>query len=45
MPKRIIEKKILYLRTLLSETTGFFKRLKIKLWILMEQNNLRKYKK
>lgn len=45
MAKRLIEKKIMYFRTLLSETTGFFQRLKIRLWILNEQNKLRKFKK
>lgn len=45
MAKRIIEKKILYLRTLLSETTNIFQRLKIKFWIYNEQCKLRKYKK
>ena len=45
MAKRLIEKKIMYFRTLLSETTGFFQRLKIKLWIFNEKCKLRKYKK
>lgn len=45
MAKRLIEKKIMYFRTLLSETTGFFQRLKIRLLILNEQNKLRKFKK
>ncbi len=45
MAKRLIEKKIIYYRTLLSETRGFFRRLLIKFWIYNEQCKLRKYKK
>lgn len=44
MAKRIIEKKILYLRTLLTETKGFFRKLQIKFWIYNEQVKLKKYK-
>jgi hypothetical protein len=44
MAKRLIEKKILYYQTLLTETRGFFNRLKIKLWIYNEQCKLKKYK-
>jgi hypothetical protein len=45
MAKRLIEKKIIYYRSLLGETKGFFKRLLIRLWIWDEQCKLRKYKK
>ena len=45
MAKRLIEKKIIYYRTLLSETRGFFRRLLIKFWIYNEKCKLRKYKK
>lgn len=45
MAKRLIEKKIIYLRTLLSETTNIFQRLLIKFWIFNEKCKLRKYKK
>ena len=45
MAKRIIEKKIIYLRTLLTETEGWYERLKIKFWIYIEKHKLRKYKK
>jgi hypothetical protein len=44
MAKRIIQKKILYYETLLTETKGFFKRLQIKFWIYNEQRKLKKYK-
>lgn len=44
MPKRIIQKKIIYLKTLLRETKGVFKRLKIKYWICNEECKLKKYK-
>lgn len=45
MAKRIIEKKIIYLRTLLTETTGWYKRLMIKFAIWNEMSKLKKYKK
>lgn len=45
MPKRKIEKKIIYLRTLLGETNGFYRRLQIKFCIFNEKCKLRKYKK
>jgi hypothetical protein len=44
MAKRIIQKKIIYLKTLLTETKGFFRRLLIKYLIWNEQCKLRKYK-
>ena len=44
MAKRIIQKKIIYLRTLLTETKGFFKILQIKYWIWNEECKLKKYK-
>ena len=44
MAKRIIQKKILYYETLLTETNGFFRRLQIKFWIYNEQCKLKKYK-
>lgn len=44
MAKRIIQKKILYYQTLLTETKGFFRRLQIKFWICNEQSKLKKYK-
>ncbi len=44
MAKRIIQKKILYYETLLTETNGFFRRLQIKFWIYNEQRKLKKYK-
>ena len=44
MAKRLIQEKILYYQTLLTETRGFFSRLKIKLWIYNEQCKLKKYK-
>jgi hypothetical protein len=45
MAKRLIEKKIMYYRSLLGETKGFFKRIIIRFWIWDEQCKLRKYKK
>lgn len=45
MAKRLIEKKIIYFQTLLSETNGFFRRLQIKFLIYNEKCKLRKYKK
>lgn len=44
MAKRLIQKKILYYETLLTETKGFFKRLQIKYWIENEYCKLKKYK-
>jgi hypothetical protein len=44
MAKRIIQKKILYYETLLTETKGFFRRLQIKFWLRNEQCKLKKYK-
>jgi plasmid maintenance system antidote protein VapI len=44
MAKRIIQKKILYLQTLLGETKGFFKRLQIRYSIWNEECKLKKYK-
>jgi hypothetical protein len=44
MAKRIIQKKILYYETLLTETNGFFRRLQIKCLIYHEQRKLKKYK-
>ena len=45
MAKRLIEKKIIYLQTLLGETNGFYRRLQIKFCIFNEKCKLRKYKK
>ena len=45
MAKRLIQKKIIYLKTLLTETKGFFKRLQIKFWIRNEECKLKKYKR
>ena len=45
MAKRIIEKKIIYLRALLPQTKGWFKRLMIKFEIWNQTIKLRKYKK
>ena len=44
MAKRIIQKKIKYYETLLTETNGFFRRLQIKFWISNERCKLKKYK-
>ena len=44
MAKRIIQKKIIYYKTLLTETKSIFKRLLIKFWIYNEQCKLKKYK-
>jgi hypothetical protein len=44
MAKRIIQKKIIYLETLLTETKGFYKRLQVKFSIWNEQYKLKKYK-
>jgi hypothetical protein len=44
MAKRIIQKKIIYLETLLTETKGFYKRLQVKFCIWNEQCKLKKYK-
>ena len=44
MAKRLIQKKILYYETLLTETKGFFKRLQIKLRMHNEYCKLKKYK-
>jgi hypothetical protein len=44
MAKRLIQKKILYLETLLTETKGFYERLKVKFCIWNEQCKLKKYK-
>jgi hypothetical protein len=44
MAKRIIEKKILYYKTLLTETKGIYQRLQIKFWIWNERCKLKKYK-
>lgn len=44
MAKRITQKKILYLETLLTETKGFYKRLQIKFSIWNEKLKLKKYK-
>jgi hypothetical protein len=43
MAKRLIEKKILYYQTLLTETKGFFRRLLIRYWIWGEKLKLKKY--
>lgn len=43
MAKRLIEKKILYYQTLLTETKGFFRRLLIRYWIWDEKLKLKKY--
>lgn len=45
MAKRLIQKKIIYYQTLLTETNNFFKRLLIRFWIWDEKCKLRKYKK
>jgi len=44
MAKRLIQKKIIYLETLLTETEGFYKRLQVKFCIWNEQCKLKKYK-
>jgi hypothetical protein len=44
MAKRIIQKKIIYFKTLLTETKGFFSRLQIRYWIWNEECKLKKYK-
>jgi len=44
MAKRLIQKKILYLQTLLTETKGFFNRTQIKFCIWNEKLKLKKYK-
>jgi len=44
MAKRIIQKKILYYQTLLTETKSIFRRIQIKFWIYNEQCKLKKYK-
>lgn len=44
MAKRLIQKKILYYKTLLTETKGFLKRLQLKFWIWNEKCKLKKYK-
>jgi hypothetical protein len=44
MAKRLIQKKILYYETLLTETKGFFRRLLIKFFIWDEKLKLKKYK-
>lgn len=44
MAKRLIQKKIIYYQTLLSETKGFFKSLQIRYWIWNEKCKLKKYK-
>jgi hypothetical protein len=43
MAKRLIEKKIMYYETLLTERHGFFRRLMIKYWIYCEKCKLKKY--
>ena len=44
MAKRLIQKKISYYKTLLSEKNGFLKKLQIKFWIWNEECKLKKYK-
>ena len=44
MAKRLIQKKILYYETLLTETKGFFRRLQIKFCMHNEYCKLKKYK-
>lgn len=44
MAKRIIQKKIIYFKNLLTETKGLFRRLQIKYWIWNEECKLKKYK-
>ena len=44
MAKRIIQKKILYYETLLTETKSLIRRLQIKFWIYNEKCKLKKYK-
>jgi hypothetical protein len=44
MAKRLIQKKILYLENLLTETKGFYMRLQIKFTIWNERIKLKKYK-
>jgi hypothetical protein len=44
MAKRIIQKKILYYETLLTETKGLIRRLQIKFWLYNEKCKLKKYK-
>ena len=44
MAKRIIQKKILYLETLLTETKGFFRRTQVRFCIWNEKLKLKKYK-
>jgi len=44
MAKRVIQKKILYYKTLLLETKSFIRRLQIKFIIYNENCKLKKYK-
>jgi hypothetical protein len=44
MAKRLIQKKILYYKTLLTETKGLFRKIQIKFWIRNEECKLKKYK-
>jgi hypothetical protein len=44
MAKRIIQKKILYYETLLTENKGLIRRLQIKFWLYNEKCKLKKYK-
>lgn len=44
MAKRITQKKIIYFKTLLTETKGFFRRLQIRYLIWNEECKLKKYK-
>lgn len=44
MAKRLIQKKILYYQTLLTESNGFFKKILIRFWIWNEKCKLKKYK-
>lgn len=44
MAKRLIQKKIIYYQTLLTETKNIFRRMLIKYWIFSEMCKLKKYK-
>ena len=44
MAKRIIQKKIVYYETLLTETKSLLRRTQIRFWIWNEKCKLKKYK-
>lgn len=43
MARRLIEKKIMYYETLLTERHGFCRKMLIKYWIYCEKCKLKKY--